>query len=84
MVNQKKEGPFREWHDVGEWTLEADVDPISGEQLSRRVLVGEMIRREGEYINGVLDGEVYHYDKNSRLHLVEIYENGKLIASEKR
>ena len=84
VLNQKKQGPFREWHDVGEWALEEDVDPISGEQLFRRVLDGEMIRREGEYVNGVLDGEVYHYDKNSRLHLVEIYENGKLITTEKR
>jgi antitoxin component YwqK of YwqJK toxin-antitoxin module len=64
--------------------MEEEVDPISGEAYFRRVLDGEMIRREGEYVNGLLEGEVYHYDQNSRLHLVEIYENGKLIRSDQK
>ena len=84
VVNQKKDGPFREWHDSGEWAMEEEVDPISGEAYFRRVLDGEMIRREGEYVNGLLEGEVYHYDQNSRLHLVEIYEKGKLIRSDQK
>ena len=84
VVDQKKDGPFREWHDAGQWALEEQVDPISGEAFFRRVLDGELIRREGEYVNGMLDGEVYHFDQNSRLHLVEVYENGKLIRSEQK
>lgn len=82
VVNQKKEGPFREWYDAGEWSLEEDTDPVSGEKFFRRVLAGELVRREGEYVNGMLEGEVYHYDKSHRLQLIEIYEQGKLISSE--
>ncbi len=82
VINQQKEGPFREWHDAGEWALEEAMDPVSGDKFFRRVLDGELIRREGEYSNGLLDGEVFHYDNNNRLHLIETYENGKLIASE--
>jgi antitoxin component YwqK of YwqJK toxin-antitoxin module len=55
---------------------------VSGEKFFRRVLAGELIRREGEYINGMLEGEVYHYDKSHRLQLIEIYEQGKLVSSE--
>ncbi len=84
VVNRKKEGPFREWHDSGAWAMEEEVDPISGEAFFRRVLDGEIIRKEGEYVDGMLDGEVYHYDQNGRLQLIELYENGKLVGSDPR
>jgi hypothetical protein len=31
-----------------------------------------------------LDGDVYNYDLNGRLLLIERYENGTLISSEKQ
>lgn len=82
VINQKKSGPFREWHDTGEWVIEDQLDPESGETLRKRVLVGEALRREGEYVDGKLEGEVYYYDLNGRLQKSERYENGKRVSSE--
>ncbi len=83
VVEQQKSGPFREWHDAGEWVIEEELDPDSGETLRKRVLVGEAIRREGEYVDGKLEGAVYYYDLNGRLQKSERYENGKRVSAEK-
>ena len=84
VVDQKKTGAFREWHDTGEWVIEASIDPETGETLRKRILEGEALKREGEYVDGKLDGEVYNYDLNGRLVRIERYENGILKESEKQ
>ena len=84
VVDQVKVGPFREWHDTGEWTLEESLDPETGDPVRKRILSGEAIRREGEYVNGKLDGDVYNYDLNGRLLLIEHYKEGTLKESEKQ
>jgi antitoxin component YwqK of YwqJK toxin-antitoxin module len=84
VVNQLKTGPFREWHDTGEWIIEESLDPETGDPIRKRTLSGEAIRREGEFVDGKLDGDVYNYGLNGRLLLIERYENGTLISSEKQ
>ena len=84
VVNQLKSGPFREWHDTGEWTIEESIDPETGDPIRKRILTGEAIRREGEYVNGKLDGDVYNYDLNGRLLLIEHFEDGTIKSSEKQ
>ncbi|MAI24051.1 MAG: hypothetical protein CL828_08335 [Crocinitomicaceae bacterium] len=84
VVDQRKTGPFREWHDTGEWTIEESIDPETGDPIRKRILKGDAIRREGEYINGKLDGDVYNYDLSGRLLLIERYEDGRLKSSEKQ
>ena len=84
VINQKKEGAFRKWHDVGSWVLKEETDEYSGDHFFRRVLEGEAISVEGEYVNDALEGEVYHYDKNGRLHRIEYWEAGKLVNTENR
>ena len=81
VVNQLKSGPFREWHDTGEWTIEESIDPETGDPIRKRILTGEAIRREGEYVNGKLDGDVYNYDLNGRLLLIERLKMGRLKAA---
>ena len=81
VVDTKKEGPFKEWHDNGEWVLMEEIDEMSGETLVRRVIQGQQIRKEGEYNDGVLDGDVFHFDKNGRIHKTERFEAGKLVES---
>lgn len=78
------EGPFREWHDQGEFVLESFNDPETGEMLQRRVMVGTALRREGEYVNGKLDGPVYHYDTQGLLVKTEHFDNGTLVRTEPR
>lgn len=84
VSKQLKTGAFREWHDVGEWVIIEELDPESGETIRKRTLAGDAIRREGEYVDGKLHGEVYHYNLSGRLHLIETYENGVLTSTQKR
>ena len=43
---------------------------------------GTQVSREGEYVDGVLDGPVYHYDKAGRLTHTEHYTLGHLERTE--
>ena len=74
--------PSGSGHDTGEWTIEESIDPEMGDPIRKRILTGEAIRREGEYVNGKLDGDVYNYDLNGRLLLIERFEDGTLKSSE--
>jgi len=80
--DKKLDGPFREWHDQGGFVLEAFTDPETGEQMQRRVMSGTQVSREGEYVDGVLDGPVYRYDQAGRLTYTEHYTLGHLDRTE--
>ena len=82
--DKKLEGPFREWHDVGEFVIESVLDAETGESHQHRVMKGTALSREGEYVEGVLDGPVYHYDIQERLTKVEHYDMGHLVKTEIR
>ena len=47
-------------------------------------MVGTALRREGEYVNGKLDGPVYHYDTQGLLVKTEHFDNGTLVRTEPR
>ena len=76
--DKQLDGPFREWHDQGGFVLEDFKDPQLGETLQRRVMRGVQISKEGEYVQGELDGPVYHYDPAGRLLKTEHYNMGTL------
>ena len=76
--DKQLDGPFREWHDQGGFVLEDFKDPQLGETLQRRVMRGVQISKEGEYVQGALDGPVYHYDPAGRLLKTEHYNMGTL------
>lgn len=73
------DGPYRIWHDCGEYILEVFTDQETGEKMQRRVLEGTQVKEEGEYSNGVLDGPRYFYDLHGKLVKKEVYENGVLV-----
>ena len=81
-ANKLLDGPFREWHDQGGFVLENFTDPETGEMMQRRVMEGTQVRREGEYVDGELDGAVYHYDASGRLTKTEYYNLGVLERME--
>ena len=58
--------------------LEDFKDPQLGETLQRRVMRGVQLSKEGEYVNGQLDGPVYHYDTAGRLLKTEHFNMGTL------
>jgi len=77
--DKELDGPYRVWHDCGEYLIEPFTDEKTGEQLQRRVLKGTQIKEEGEYIKGKLDGPRYFYDIKGKLVKKESYENGVLV-----
>lgn len=79
-----KDGPFREWHDQGGYVIEEHIDAEMGGTVRRQVMKGLQISREGEYINGKLDGAVYHYDTSGRLVRTEHYDMGSLVKTDLR
>ncbi len=74
----KKEGPFVEYHDTGEWVIvPRPADPVTGERADvMRELKGQTKKIEGRYKNDLLDGEVREYDERGRLLKVTTYEAG--------
>ncbi|MFZ8835533.1 MAG: toxin-antitoxin system YwqK family antitoxin [Flavobacteriales bacterium] len=84
VVEGNRTGTFKEWHDTGKWVIQEELDRKSGETIRKRVLQGTKIKRQGEYKEGKLHGEVLHYDLNGRLHLIETYENGELKSTRKQ
>ena len=79
-----KDGPFREWHDQGEYVIEEHIDPEMGGTVRRQVMKGRQVSREGEYVQGKLDGAVYHYDTSGRLIRTEHFDMGTLVKTDLR
>lgn len=74
----KLEGRFVEWHDNGKWVLKPmKADPVMGTPADvERVLEGQTKKREGAYVNDLLEGEVKEYDEKGRLLKVTKYVAG--------
>lgn len=83
--NGELNGPFQEFFDQGEWTQEPldAAQPGGGIQFKEK-LVGTQILREGDYLNGKLDGPVTYYDERGRVIREENYVDGELESSEER
>ena len=45
---------------------------------------GRQVSREGEYVQGKLDGAVYHYDTSGRLIRTEHFDMGTLVKTDLR
>lgn len=84
FIKGLKHGTFQEWHDAGEWVIVEEQEESTGEIIARQILAGQQLRLEGEYINGQLDGELFHFDLNGRVARIDHYEVGNLIRSEER
>ena len=74
----KREGPFTEYHDNGRWVMKpVGSDPVMGGPADvERVLEGQTKKREGNYVNDLLEGEVKEYDAAGKLVKTERYMAG--------
>lgn len=76
--NGKLNGPFKEYHDNGQFverTLEPD--PVVGDLPgTEKVLRGQQLKRDGTYRDGMLHGIVSEYDANGRLLSRTTYMDG--------
>ena len=83
-VNGKKDGPFQEWHEVGEWVRRPKEgnDP-KGDYHMVEELAKTQLSYEGYYKDGMLDGEIIYYDINGKIIKIETYTNGELVSTGK-
>lgn len=74
----KREGPFAEYHNNGRWEMRAlEADPVLGTPGDmERVLKGQTKKKEGNYVNDLLDGEVKEYDEKGKVVKVTRYLAG--------
>ena len=78
-----REGRFVEYHDNGKWVVRTvPADPVMGIPSDiERVLQGQTIKREGNYVNDLLDGEVKEYDERGKLLKVTRYTAGEVVGT---
>lgn len=78
--NGKKEGPFKEYYDEGKWikVLKKSEDGVSPDEYVEE-LEGLKLKREGNYLNGKLEGKVITYSANGKIEKTEIYKDGKVV-----
>ena len=74
----KREGPFKEYHNNGQWLVKPmPADPVLGTPPDmQRVLEGQTVKREGRYLNDLLEGEVKEYDEKGKVVKVRKYVAG--------
>lgn len=77
-VKGKREGKFTEYYDNGQWLMRpVPADPNLGTPADvQRVLEGQIKKREGTYMNDLLEGEVKEYDEKGKLVKVTRYVGG--------
>jgi uncharacterized protein len=80
----RKNGPFKEWYDKGHY----EQVPVSSDDAKlgityREKLTGQVLKREGDFLNDQLEGEITTYDEEGKEVLVEQYVGGKLTSSRK-
>lgn len=79
----KKNGPFEEWYEMGEWIRKPKEDSDGSQGLEFiDTLVGTQLSRKGDYMNDKLEGEIIYYDRDGRITKVEHYANGELESTE--
>lgn len=82
--NSLRNGPFIEWYDLGKFEMvPADKTDAELGITHREKLVGQVIQREGDYIDGKLEGEIKSYDTTGKLIKIEVYQDGKLVETKK-
>jgi antitoxin component YwqK of YwqJK toxin-antitoxin module len=74
----KREGKFVEYYDNGTWSMKPVAgDPVMGTPGDmERVLQGQTKKREGTYVNDLLEGEVMEYDEKGKVLKVTRYIAG--------
>lgn len=83
--NGQKTGPFTEYFDVGEWVRTPVEQEGPGQGLTfRESLEGRKKKREGEYLDGQLNGEIRHYNEDGRLMRIETWDEGTLVETVER
>jgi antitoxin component YwqK of YwqJK toxin-antitoxin module len=80
-----KNGPFTEYYDQGEWVKVPMDEPQPGGGIQyKEKLSGTQVQREGDYLDGKLEGPVTYYNEDGRIMKTEYYVEGELESTEER
>lgn len=78
-------GPFSEMFDLGEWVKEPMEEPQPGGGIQfKETLKGTQVEREGDYLDGKLEGPVTYYNERGRIMKIEHYVDGELESTEEK
>ena len=83
-VHGQKDGPFKVWFNKGEWIREPVQMDDGGGLSYKEKLIGTQIQREGDYLDGKLEGEVTYYNERGQVEKIETYSEGELISTEEK
>lgn len=73
----KKNGPFKEYYEKGKWVTGIETDKFGITYPVQR-LEDTQVKREGNYKNDKLDGEIITYTEKGKIKKKEVYQNGIL------
>lgn len=80
----KLDGPFQEWYDKGQFVqVPGTKEDLEVGIAYREKLDGTQLKREGDYMNGMLEGDIIYYKENGTIEKVETYTDGKLVNTKK-
>ncbi len=80
--NAKKDGPFIEWYDKGEFVLVEPDDPeLKNKGYQKLELQGTQIKMQGDYMEDLLEGSVIYYFEDGRIEKIEEWSGGVLIKT---
>lgn len=80
--NAKKDGPFTEWYDMGQFVaVETTEEERAQGIVYREALKGTQIKFHGDYVNDKLEGEVIYYRENGSVEKVEEWVDGVLVKT---
>jgi antitoxin component YwqK of YwqJK toxin-antitoxin module len=79
-LNGKKNGPFIEYYDVGQWVKQMVQPPDESQPpYEEEVFTGQKTKRAGTYKNDQLDGKVTYYKLDGTIEKTEVYKDGVLL-----
>jgi antitoxin component YwqK of YwqJK toxin-antitoxin module len=78
----KKNGPFSEWYDMGEFvTVPTSPEESQTGITFRQKLTGTQLKITGDYLDDHFEGEITWYNTDGSVSKVENWVNGKLESS---
>lgn len=78
----KKNGPFTEWYDKGEFVkVPTTQDEMNQGIMFREKLQNTQKKMEGDYLDDHFEGEITWYNEDGRVLKKETWEDGKLVSS---
>lgn len=79
--NSKKNGPFKEYYETGEYVI-TEVVNDDGTKDKVQNFVGQKLKCAGNYKDDKLDGKIIYYKMDGTIEKTEYYKEGVLIKTE--